>query len=351
MAVSESILVTPANFADNLCRWDAAAKGHFEVWFLTLNDPASKLGLWFRYTLLSPLDSTDNPRAMLWAAAFNPSTPQQNFGIRREYPIDQFSFEAGENFKLNISDGSFSSTRATGSIENDQHSVRWDLSFTPSQKTYNHITAGARFLIRPSSFVCSPNLDVRFNGKVEVDGRTFFLDDAPGCQSHLWGRKQVDEWVWAHSNAFENHPGTVFECLAARPRFAGVTLPPIQSLFLRHRGEEHHLIRLRFKEQWRRHLGIGVWSFSAMNTKVYIEGTAQSRLRDMLQAHYLDPDGESLYCLNTEVANLKLRIFRRDHGIHWRHLETIKARSTAHLEHACRSADSSVKMAFRDGAE
>ncbi|MEW6210721.1 MAG: tocopherol cyclase family protein, partial [Acidobacteriota bacterium] len=322
--------------------------GHFEVWFLTLNDSRSKLGFWFRYTLSAPFNSTDKPCAALWAAVFNPSAPQHNFGIRREYPIDQFSFDGAENFKLKISDGSFSPARAAGRIENGQHSVRWDLSFDPSEKTYNHITRGIHSLIRPSSFVCSPNLDVRFSGRVEVDGRTFYLEDAPGCQSHLWGRKQVDEWVWAHANAFEHHPESVFEGLAARPRVAGVTLLPVQSLFLRHRGEEHHFIRLRIKEQWRRHLGIGVWSFSAMNTRVYIEGTAQGRLKDMLQAHYLDPDGESLYCLNTEVANLKIRIFRRDHGIHWRHLETIKARSTAHLEHACRSADSSVKMAFED---
>jgi hypothetical protein len=345
MAVGQSALVAPANYADNLCRWDATAKGHFEVWFLTLNDPSSKLGLWFRYTLSAPVNSSE-PRAALWAAVFNPSAPQQNFGIRREYPIDQFSFDGKEDFNLSISESSFSSSRATGSIENNLHSVRWDLSFVPSQKTFNHINRAVHFFLRPRSSVCSPNLDVRFCGTVEVDGRTFFLDDAPGCQSHLWGRKQVDEWVWAHANAFEHHAGTVFEGLAARPRVAGVTLPPIQSLFLRHRGEEHHLIRLRVKEQWRRHLGIGVWSFSAMNTRIYIEGTAQGRLGNMLQAHYLDPDGESLYCLNTEVANLKIRIFRRDHGIHWRHLETIKARSTAHLEHACRSADSSVKMAF-----
>jgi hypothetical protein len=174
------------------------------------------------------------------------------------------------------------------------------------------------------------------------------LDDEPGCQSHLWGRKHVDDWVWVHSNAFENHPGTVFEGLAARPRRGGRMLPPVQSLFLRHRGEEHRFVRLRLAEQWHRNLGTGYWSFSAMNSKVYIEGAAQCRLRDMLQAKYVDPDGEPLFCINSEVGNLRVRLFRRTRGVRWRHVETIKSYATAHVEHASRIRDEGVKQAFSE---
>ena len=66
----------------------------------------------------------------------------------------------------------------------------------------------------------------------------------------------------------------------------------------------------------------------------------------MLQARYDDPDGEQLYCVNSEVANLKIRIFRRIHGIRWRHVETVKAYATAHLEHGSRLSDQSVQMTF-----
>jgi hypothetical protein len=189
-------------------------------------------------------------------------------------------------------------------------------------------------------------LATRFTGRIVVDDAEITLKDEPGCQSHLWGRKQVDEWVWVHSNAFENFPDTVFEGLAARARRAGQMLPPIQSLLLRHRGEEHRFVRLRFAEQWQRKLGMGYWSFSAMNTRFYIEGAAQCRLRDMLQAEYTDPDGERLYCINSEVANLKIRLFKRVHGVRWRYVETIKAYATAHLEHAARSNDTDVLKAF-----
>jgi Tocopherol cyclase len=334
-----------SNFSDNLCRWDGRSANHYEVWFLTLNHRASQRGFWFRYSLESP--SGQQPRTALWAAAFNRRNPELNIGLKREYGIDQFAFEGRENFSLRISDGEFSGSRASGRVVSDDHSIEWNLSFEPNLKTYHHITRTINQLSRPSSFVCSPNLDARYSGTVICDGQEFLLEDEPGCQSHLWGRKHVNEWVWVHSNAFENHPGTVFEGLAARTRRAGRTFPPIQSLYLRHRGAEHRFVRMRLAEQWQRKLGIGYWSFSAMNRNIYLEGTAQCRLRDMLQVEYTDPDGERLYCINSEVASMKIRLFRRAHGLKWRHIETIKASNTTHLEHACRTADADVRKAFQ----
>lgn len=353
MAVSyQTTSKRATNLSDNLCRWNGADAGHYEVWFITLNHRASKHGFWFRYTLSIPDPSRFNgdseivPAAGLWAAAFDQSKPEANLALKCEYGLDRFQFGREDGFRLKICEGEFSPSRAVGQITNESHSISWDLSFVPCEKTYHHISRAVKMLARPASLVCSPNLDARFTGVIMVDGREFIIEDEPGCQSHLWGRKRADEWVWVHSNAFENHSDTVFEGLAARPRVAGWTMPPLLSLYLRHRGEEHHFTRVRVAEQWRRNLGIGFWAFSAMNRKIYIEGTAQCRMRDMLQVEYIDPDGERLYCLNSEVANLKIRIFRRSRSIRWRHVETIKARSTAHLEHAARQIDPLVRLAF-----
>lgn len=337
-----------ANFSDNKCRWDGASAPHYEVWFLTLNHRASQRGFWFRYVVESPIgaDNDSRPHAALWAAAFNRRLPAQNLGLKREYSIDQIAFDEAENSNLRIGEGLFSTCSAAGRVDSGGHNIEWDLSYVPCETTYHHVSRAVVQLARPSSFVCSPNLDTRFSGRIVVDGEDVVLDEEPGCQSHLWGRKHVDDWVWVHSNAFEKHPGTVFEGLAARPRRAGHMLPPVQSLLLRHRGEEHRFVRLRLAEQWQRKMGMGYWSFSAMNTRFYVEGAAQCRLRDMLQAEYSDPDGERLYCINSEVANLKIRLFRRIHGVRWRHVETIKSYACAHLEHASRVSDPGVRMAF-----
>lgn len=349
MAVSSNAISNIAtNFTDNLCQWDGQSAGHYEAWFLSLNQRASGRGFWFRYSLEIPQTSQKNlhPNVKLWAAYFDRKAVENHLGLVQERPIEAFHSNE-EPFQIEIADARLCSTQTTGILEHNGHRIAWDLQFMPNLTTHQHIPRSFIALVRPSSFICSPNLDTKFSGVVEVDGKTLYIDDEPGCQTHLWGSKQVDEWLWVHSNAFENHTGTVFEALAARPRRAGATLPPIQSFYLRHRGEEFRFRRISLAEQWRKHLGIGFWTFSATNTKVYIEGTAQCRLRDMVQARYLDPDGEPTYAVNSEIANLKIRIYRRISGFRWKHTETLHAHATAHLEHASRNADETISLITR----
>src|SRR6185295_13583758 len=331
------------NSSPNLCQWDGRS-GHYEVWFLTLNHRASKCGFWFRYTIEIPQNSYDGTgrRASLWAAFFDRTRPERDFGLIREWPLDQFVCESSDGFNLRLGNGMLSGAQSLGGVAGEDHSIEWDLRFLPNETTYHHVSRALTGLTRPSSNVCSPNLDTRFSGVVEVDGRQFVLDNKPSCQSHTWGRKHVDDWVWVHSNAFERNPDTVFEGLAARQRTLNRKMPPIQSLLLRHRGEEHRFTRLRIAEQWQRKMGMGYWSFEATNSRLHIEGVAQCRLRDMLQAEYSDPDGEPLYCVNSEVASLKIRLFRRTRGVRFRHVETINTPGAAHLEHASRSSDPDV---------
>jgi hypothetical protein len=354
MAVGvNSALGIAANDAANLCRWDGKSAGHYEVWFLTFNQRATGRGFWFRYTIEIPQTAQDPfitishtsqlPRAELWATVFDRHHPDKDFGLIQAHPIQGFDAET-KRFNLRIDQASLSASHATGKVESGNHSIAWDLSFIPNETTYQHVPKSLTTLVRPSSFVCSPNLNTRFTGRVTIDGEDIFIENEPGCQTHLWGSKHVDEWVWVHANAFEKDEETVFEGLSARPRRVGRTLSPLLSLYLKHRGEEHHFTRLRLAEQWQHEFGIGYWRFSALNTKIYIKGTAQCRLKDMLQVKYVDPDGEPLYCINSEVANLKIKILRRVHGIRWRHVETINARATAHLEHAARDLDDQVRM-------
>lgn len=343
MAATATSITGPAvNYRDNLCRWDGRKACHFEVWYLTLNHRATRHGFWFRYTLLVPAAQGGlEPRAEVWAAAMGGRRAERKLVLIERSSIDAFDPGTRDRFALKIGDSALGDSSATGKVVDACHSIEWDLRFAPRDKTHHYVPGWLGKLVRPSSRICSPNLDVGFAGSVTVDGERITINDEPGCQSHLWGRKHVDEWVWTHCNAFETHPGTVFEGLAARPRKAGITLPPVMSLYLNHRGEELRFFRVRIKRQWRRKLGIGLWYFSAMDNEVCVEGAAQCRIRDAVEVEYVDPDGEPLYCLNSELGNLKVRFFRRVQGLSWRHVETISAHGTAHVEHASRRRGSS----------
>src|SRR5437868_14094670 len=99
-----------ANYADNLCRWNRRSANHYEVWFLTLSQRAARRGFWFRYCIEAPVHAA--PRVALWAAAFDRANTAANFGIKREYAIDQLAIEGREAFRLQIGDGEFTSSRA-----------------------------------------------------------------------------------------------------------------------------------------------------------------------------------------------------------------------------------------------
>lgn len=338
MAASATSITPAVNYRDNLCRWDGRRTGHFEVWYLTLNNRATRRGFWFRYVLVIPRNHDGSePRAELWAAALGGRHAEQKLVLTEQSSIDAFDPGPHDGFALKIGDSALGDSRATGKVVDAGHSIEWDLRFDPLNKTHHYVPGWLAKLVRPSSRICSPNLDVTFTGSVTVDGEQIAIAEEPGCQSHLWGRKHVNEWVWAHCNAFDSHSDTVFEGLAARPRKAGITLPAVLSLYLKHRGQEHRFFRVRIKRQWQRKLGIGLWYFSAMDNEVYVEGVAQCRIRDAVEVEYVDPDGEPLYCLNSELGNLKVRFFRRVHGLSWRHVETISAHGTAHVEYASRS--------------
>src|SRR4029453_14560442 len=152
-------------------------------------------GFWFRYCLesTSGSDHTSALSASLWAAMFNRRSSEQNLGLRREYPIGQLTFEGQEDSILKLGEGTFSPCQVAGRVDEGGHCIEWDLTYVPCETTYHHVSRAVIQLARPSSFVCSPNLDTRFTGRIVVDGESIILDQEPGCQSHLWGRKHVDD--------------------------------------------------------------------------------------------------------------------------------------------------------------
>src|SRR5262245_7791091 len=148
------------NVSDNLCRWDGRSGSHYEVWFLTMNHRATRRGFWFRYTIEASADpQASEAKAALWAVAFDRSRPDQNFGLRCQHPIDSLAAEGPDSFSVKIGDNLLTESLARGRVEANGHSLRWELNFNPNSTTYHHLTSSLMRWARPSSFVCSPNLD------------------------------------------------------------------------------------------------------------------------------------------------------------------------------------------------
>lgn len=328
--------------ADNVRRWDGHARGHYEVWYLTLNDPGSRDGYWIRYTLESPLPGHGEPYAQLWFARFSATDPAGTFGLNRKLPIASMTATAAP-FAVTIGQARLGHDHARGALSGSGHDVAWDLRWTPGARTLHQLP---RVMYRRGGLgettVLSPGVDVALTGTITVDGKRFDLRDAPGGQTHLWGKKHAHAWAWGHCNAFDDAPGAVLEVLAPRLRRRGLMLPPMTVCTLWLDGEELALNRFDHAlwappAEYR----AGLFRFVARSLGERIEGEFSCRPDDMVRAHYHDPDGEPSYCHNTCVGDLRLTVFRRVRG-RWRESARLVAPRRGHFEVAGRSPDPAV---------
>ncbi len=332
-----------ASAVDNVRRWDGASRGRYEVWYLTLNHLESQTGYWIRYTLESPLEGHEDPYAQLWFAHFDAREPDRTFAINKVFPID--AMRAGADpFSVAIGDAELTHSSARGQLAGGGHRASWDLTWLPAATTHRQLP---RIMYRGGGVgdttVLTPNLDVPIRGTIEVDGRRFELAGEPGGQTHIWGKKHAHAWAWGHCNAFEDRRGTAFETLTVRLKKRGLVLPPLTILCLYLDGEVYRWSEFQHTPLTGGRYGTGRYAFRAIGARVRLDGEFTCRPEDMVVAQYHDPDGEASFCANTEVADLRLTVYKRDGllGRFREHAHLIAPRS-GHFEVGGRERDPAV---------
>jgi hypothetical protein len=127
----------------------------------------------------------------------------------------------------------------------------------------------------------------------------------------------------------------------------GVILPPATLVGLRIDGEElrfNHLI----DTAWNRgRFDTCRYEFAAFGPFARIEGSYSCRPEDMVRTEYADPDGEPAFCHNTEVADLRLTVYRRGLLGRFREAARLYAAQTGHFEVASRMPDPAITHLHR----
>jgi hypothetical protein len=178
---------------------------------------------------------------------------------------------------------------------------------------------------------------------VTVDGQRYTLDGAPGCQTHLWGRKHAHAHVWAHCNAFREDPTACFEAITVRLKRLGLVTPPMTFFSLYLGSEVYHFRQFRSLLRTRGHWETGLYRVSGVGRRVKVEGEMRCRPEDLIQAQYADPDGENTFCHNTEVASASFTVWtRRSVGSPFKRLVRLTSPAAAHFEYVVRVPDGRV---------
>ena len=329
--------------ADNVCVWDGVKAGHYEVWYLTCNHRKSRTGYWIRYTMEAPREGLGAAYAQLWFAHFHADDPSKTFAINRRFPIGQM-VAAESPFSMSIGEARLAHDAARGKLEGNGHKVAWDLEWLPSPETYRQLPP---VMYRRGGVgdttVLTPNLDIAIRGTISVDGTTHTMEGEPGGQTHLWGKKHTQAWAWGHCNAFEGRRGAALEALTVRLKKRGFVLPPLTIFALYLDGEVFRWNRFAHTIATRGSWDTGRYNFSARGPRVRVEGEYSCRPEDMVVAEYEDPDGELSWCANTEVADLRVTVWKRQGLLgRWREHARLIAPKSGHFEVGGRERDAAV---------
>ncbi len=330
---------------ENGLKWQKQP-GHYEVWYVTLTDPETGIGFWIRYTMVAPNEAP--PTCSVWFMAMDPKDPSRNVGEKLTLPIDSMKAST-DPFSVRMNGSSLSDFGASGSIASNGKKYSWDLSWQPRLPEYSLVHPLLRKAKIAKTIAVLPHADIEIDGVIEMDGNTLQISGARGGQAHLWGSKHATRWTWTHCNDFtsggQQLRNTFFDGVSIFvPRF-GRELGPNTPVVARVGGRDLKLTGPVGVMRNKSDFGPTFWNFEAKGHKHKLKGEVSTRREDLVGVTYHDPDGESAYCYNTEIADMVLELYTRD-GLRgeWRKTDHMESEGRAHFEYAQREPVDGIEL-------
>ena len=321
----------------NDLRW-TGRPGHYEVYYLTLTDPGTGVGVWIRYTMLAPVASTGEPAtAALWFAAMDPRPGRTAVQAqRRTFPIDELETER-EPFELQLAGATLSDGAMAGGFDD----VSWDLRWTPAPEPYLPINPLLGRLGLAKTVFVLPQANVSIDGSLTIRAERIDLAGVPGAQAHLWGSEHATSWAWAHCNDLatpEGAPvqGAFFDGVSALITRFGRTLGPNTPIVGCFDGRPFRSTSPRRILSNASRFDLEGWSFEAVDGARKLTGRVAPAPGQVAGVTYHDPDGREAYCYNGETASVELQISERV-GRAWKPVQTLLSSGRCHFEFGTRT--------------
>jgi hypothetical protein len=299
----------------NGLRFDPNARsGHVESFFLKAVDPSGKRALWLKATVFASPSAPAGPLAEAWAIAFErKGDDRRRVAVKASMPFAEASF-GREQLDVRLGGSaaaprlSMEPGRTTGALELRDRSIEWDLSYLGDERPIRPLPFAFMYEAPlPKSKLLTPVPDAVFSGELRVDRERWPVEAWKGMQGHNWGTGHAELYAWCHANAWDEDPEFVLEGLSARVRVGPILSPMTTIVAVRHRGVAYDfnqpmdLLRARGDVTLRR------WSFAATSKHARIEGVVEADARDMVGLYYPNPSGPMTYCLNSKLAQARVR--------------------------------------------
>lgn len=299
-------------------RW-SGQPGRLEVWYATLTDPGTGVGLWLHHELVAP--TTGPPRHQGWAVAFPPGEDPVVGRFREEPSRD------GDSTSVFAAAGT---TVRAGALEGKAGPLSWSLRYSDAAAPLHPFPrmAWERDLLPAAQAVAAPS--ARFTGVLAIRGRTLEIDEAPGAMSRIYGHGNAERWGWLHADL---GAGDVIEVVAAVSRLSPLDrLPPLSFLQLRLDGRDWPRFPLVTAPLLRTDLRADGFSTKGRFGRRRLRAQVELPAGESVTLDYDDPEGPGPRCTNSERADLDLLLERRVRGGRWHVERHERLRAAAHAE-------------------
>jgi Tocopherol cyclase len=289
----------------NRVRFDPRARGgHVESYFFKLNDPSGRRALWLKATILARPECA--PVAEAWAIAFDRESEHR--AAKRVVPFGEASFSQSA-LDVRVAELAFHERRIEGRVQNAGRRIDVSLDFDPGAPPLVPFFSRKMYEARlPSSKLVSPHPDSRFKGEYRADGEPVHVDGWRGMQGHNWGRHHAEQYAWAHCNQWDGDQDVVLEALTARVKMGPVLTPPVTIVCVWHRGRRYEFNQPKTLLASRGTMTARSFRFEARQPGARVSGELSADTRDFVGLYYENPNGQMTYCLNSKIADARLRL-------------------------------------------
>ncbi len=330
--------LSPMLALPNALQWNGEA-GHYEVYYVTLTDPQTGVGVWIRLSLLAPIAGGDPPSAALWLLAMDPRAGKPPvFARKRTVPIQALHTQE-RPFRLMIDDALLSDCECRGAFED----VAWDLRWKPNAHGYEHVHPLLRRAAIAKTVLVLPHADLEISGTIRFGVERLQLDAARGAQAHLWGSKHAGSWAWVHCNDFTTveggpAPGAFVDAVSVMVPRAGRDFGPNTPVLAHLEGQDFTSVTPLRVVSNPSTFALTGWRFEAVTGRRKLIGQVDAQRTQLAGVTYHDPDGDRAYCYNSETASMRLQLLERTgRGRGWTLRTTLNAPGRAHFEYAQRT--------------
>lgn len=280
--------------------------GTYEVWYVTVNEPAKRQGYWIRYTTFNPAPGVDaEAHSALWGFYFDHENPSANWGAKTTFPLSSLQVQS-RPFLLRIGDALLVRNGCSGEIVSERGRMTWDLRWDSREQPFPFLRPPWHLISAVANIGVQPAIKV--SGRIEVNGKTFYLEHAPGGQHHTWGSHQALEWNLGFAS------GDDFWVAGATTR---VRSPIGGELVGTPVGTHTRQQRFIFNGPVqvlgnRGSIAPESWTAQAKLGSRQLHVAVTPRRSDLIGVTLPDPRGGSRVCYHTEVADLELRLTQDD---------------------------------------